>query len=283
MPSTTARIFRLLKANTLMTISELSDEMNHRARSSLFRDLQKISTTSSYTHAGKYHALESTPNFDSAGLWFYQGIGFSKYNTLKATILNFIESSSIGKTHKELNDLLKIKTHNTLKQLVDTKQILRKQMPNSLYVYLHGDKEKSKQQFELRLSMKTGSLTKISAPPQSATIAVLAELIRHHRLEAEPNLITNLLKQSGLDINIRTVEHIFAYYQIKKNRSRNHKNNQRADRSTLYGYVCLSTIPRKPYFAISPFIIYLPVWGKTHCHQDTNQKFGHSTYWRIQG
>lgn len=213
----TTQIFRLLKANTLMTLSELSDELNHRARSSLFRDLQKLSTASSYSHAGKYHTLESTPQYNSAGLWFYQGIGFSKYNTLKATIVRLIESSNIGQTHQELNDVLKIKTHNTLKQLVETKQIFRKRMPNNLYVYLHGDREKSKQQFELRVSMKTDSLAKISVPSQSLTIAVLAELIRHHKLEAEPNLITNLLKQSGLDINMRTVEHIFAYYQIKKN------------------------------------------------------------------
>jgi hypothetical protein len=211
------QILRLLKANTLMTISDLSDQLNHRARSSLFRDLQKISTTSSYTHAGKYHVLESTPKFDSVGLWFYQGIGFSKYNTLRATIVNLIESSNLGRTHKELNDLLKIKMHNTLKQLVETKQIVRKQMPNNLYVYLHGDKKKSKQQYELRLSMKTDSLARISAPPQSVTIVVLVELIRHHQLEAEPSLITNLLKKrSGLDINRKTVEHIFSYYQIKK-------------------------------------------------------------------
>lgn len=211
-----SQIFRHLKANTLMTIKELSDELNHRARSSLFRDLQKISTISSYSHAGKYHALESTPKFNSTGLWFYQDIGFSKYNTLKATIVNLVESSNIGQTHQELSQLLKIKTHNTLKQLVETKQIYRKQMPNNLYVYLHGDKEKSKQQFELRLSMKTGSLAKISAPPQSVTIAVLVELIRHYQIETEPNLITDLLKRGGSDINTKTVEHILTYYQIKK-------------------------------------------------------------------
>jgi len=216
MSTISAGIYRLLKANRLMTISELSVELNHRARSSLFRDLQKIATLSSYTHAGKYHALESTPKFDSAGLWFYQGIGFSKCNTLKATIINLIQLSNIGQTHKELNDLLKIKTHNTLKQLVETRQISRKQLPNNRYVYLHADKVKSKQQFELRLSMKTGSLTNISAPSQSVTIAVLAELIRHHRLEAEPTIITHLLKHSGLDISIRTVEHVVEYYQIKK-------------------------------------------------------------------
>ena len=127
-----------------------------------------------------------------------------------------IESSNTGQTHKELNELLKIKTHNTLKQLVEEKRIFRQQMPNSLYVYLHGDKEKSKQQFELRLSMKTDSLSKIPVPTPSVTIAVLVQLIRHHRLEAEPCLIADLLKQGGLDITVRTVEHIFTYYQIKK-------------------------------------------------------------------
>lgn len=64
----------------------------------------------------------------------------------------------------------------------------------------------------------------ISAPTPSMTIAVLAQLIRHHRLEAEPYLITNLLNQDGSDITLGAVEHIFEYYQI----------NKTADRPTLY-------------------------------------------------
>jgi hypothetical protein len=216
MPLITAQISRLLKANTVMTINELSNALNHRARSSLFRDLQNISTISSYSHAGKYHALKLIPKFNAIGLWFYQDIGFSKYNTLKDTIVNLIESSKTGQTHKELNDLLKIKTHNTLKLLVDNETITRQKMPHNLYVYLHGDRKKSKQQLELRMSMKVNSLTKIPMPSPAVTIVVLVELIRHHDIETDPMIITQLVKQNGVDITLEAVEHIFSYHQIKK-------------------------------------------------------------------
>jgi hypothetical protein len=216
MPSITTQISRLLKTNLVMTISELSDALNHRARSSLFRDLQNIPTLSSYTHAGKYHALKATLKFNSTGLWLYQNIGFSKYGTLKDTIVNLIESSNAGQTHKELAHLLKIKTHNTLKPLVEDGKITRQQMPNNLYVYLHGDNKKSKQQLECRSSINVHSLAEMSTPSLAVTIIVLAELIRHNDIETDPVIITKLVKQSGLDITIESVEAIFSHYQIKK-------------------------------------------------------------------
>lgn len=216
MPSITAQISRLLKTNTVMTISELGHALNHRARSSLFRDLKNISTLSSYTHAGKYRVLKTTPHFNSTGLWFYKGIGFSKHGTLNDTIVNLIESSNAGQTHKELTDLLNIKTHNTLKILIENEKITRQKMPNNLYVYLIGDKEKSRQQLECRLSMKASSLAGFSRPSPTVTMVVLAELIRHHDIETDPVVVARLVKQSGLGITVETVEHIFSYYQIKK-------------------------------------------------------------------
>lgn len=214
--SISSDINRLLKSNTLMTISELSRCLR-RARSTLFKDLQSLSTVASYTHAGKYHSLSSTPLFGTNGLWFYEDIGFSKQGTLKATVIQLVESSTIGHTHKELNNLLKIKSHNTLKNLVESNHISRRQMPNALLVYLHRNNDKAEQQYSVRLSMNTKPLAKIfPPPPQWMAIEVLAEVIRCHDVEAHANTIFQRLHQRGVDIKANTVEQVFTYYQVKK-------------------------------------------------------------------
>lgn len=212
----TDQIEALLKDRTAITLKELHTIFCNRSARSLSRDLVKVGVITSYTHAGQYRIRTSTPRFNLKGLWFYQDIGFSKYGTLKVTVLQFVESSIHGTTHKELQEMLKINVHNTLKQLVEEKKITRKQMPNNLYVYLHRDKDKSTQQFELRLSMNSDSMTSISVPSQWETIEVLAELIRCHEITAVPAVIANRLKQRGLDIKKKAVENIFTYYQIKK-------------------------------------------------------------------
>ncbi len=217
--SYSSNIRRLLKANKAMSINELSDELGGRARSSLFRDLQSLKTISSYTHAGKYRALESTVKFDSHGLWHYQDIGFTKHGTLKAAVVRMIEDSDIGYTHKELNNILNIKTHNTLKYLIDSNSIFRRHMPNNIYVYLHNKDEIAQKQYSIRLSIKIAAIKNISPPPQWATIEVLAEVIRCSVIDIDPGVVYQRIAQRGLEVPKETVENIFSFYEVKKKRT----------------------------------------------------------------
>ena len=220
-----SEIYLLLSKNVSMTISELCRHLR-RARSTLFKDLQSVSTIASYTHAGKYHALTSTSKFNTNGIWFHEEIGFSQFGTLKATVMHLVKFSNIGCTHKELNDQLKITTHNTLKDLVASDKISRRKMPNNLYVYLHRDNEKSTQQYNTRLSINTESIKYLSPPSQWVTIEILAEIIRAHNIDVEVEAVLERLSKRGIDINKATVENVFSYYQIKKNGFRNNPSDK---------------------------------------------------------
>lgn len=101
---------------------------------------------SSYTHAGRYHTLESIAQFNSDGLWFYQGVGFSQHRTLKVTLNYKVHESQAGYTHKELNQLLRIRVHDTLRILVQSKEIQRHALPDNVFVYLSADKQQAKKQ-----------------------------------------------------------------------------------------------------------------------------------------
>ncbi len=220
------RIRRLFKDQSTLTLKEIKKIFPDSSERSLSRDLRKIGVITSFSHAGQYRIVKTTPKFNLSGLWFYLDIGFSKYGTLKSTVIHLIEASKIGHTHKELNNLLKLKTHNTLKSLVVSEQLSRRKMPNNRYVYLHRDNEKSVQQYNTRLSINTESIKNISPPSQWVTIEILAEIIRAHNMDVEVEAVLERLSKRGIDINKATVENVLSYYQIKKNGFRNNPSDK---------------------------------------------------------
>ena len=119
-PSYPTLIRQLLQSKTVMTLKQIRRELAGRPRSSLFRDLQKVEILTSYSHAGQYHALQSTVKFNRYGLWFYDHIAFSRDGTLKNTLVETISNSPAGMTHKELKTLLHIQVQNPLTHLIKT-------------------------------------------------------------------------------------------------------------------------------------------------------------------
>ncbi len=57
--SCSARIQRLLQANTVTTLKQLRQALNGRSRSSVFRDLKQLDLITSYSHTGQYQALRA--------------------------------------------------------------------------------------------------------------------------------------------------------------------------------------------------------------------------------
>lgn len=216
MSSVIDQIRRKFKSDTALSLKNLREYFPARSSRSLTRDLDKIGVITSFSHAGQYRILRTTPRFNSFGLWFFQDIGFSKYGTLKSTIIQLVEASDSGHTHQELNKLLKIKTHNTLKELVDLNLISRRQMPNRLYVYLHPDDKISAKQYNLRESINESSLATKSPPSEWVTIEILVEVVRGYNIGVNANKILQRLSQRGVDIDESTIEHVLTYYEIKK-------------------------------------------------------------------
>src|SRR3989442_417549 len=102
--------------NVLFTVLETHSRM------SVFRRLSDIGYFSSYSHAGRYYTLEDIPQFDRDGLWHYQGVGFSRYGSLKSTVEHLVKDADTGRTHSELYVRLQVRVHNTLLDLVRGKR-----------------------------------------------------------------------------------------------------------------------------------------------------------------
>ena len=86
MPSSvSSQLTQLFQNHRIMTLKQLQASVG-RSRRTLFRDLSKVPSLSSYTHSGQYYTLESIAKFNSDGLWFFQGVGFSPTPYLESNV-----------------------------------------------------------------------------------------------------------------------------------------------------------------------------------------------------
>jgi len=115
---------KIIGRKYIANLDDLFKILGTQSRMSVFRRLKPMGYLTSYTHAGRYYTLSGIPRFDTFGLWFYQDVGFSRAGTLKSTIVDTIHSSESGMTPIETLNLLRLKVpnslHNALHGLVKT-------------------------------------------------------------------------------------------------------------------------------------------------------------------
>ena len=214
--SYSARIQRLLQANTVMTLKQLRQALDGRGRSSLFRDLKPLDLITSYSHAGQYHALTSSARFDQNGLWIFNAVGFAIYGTLKATLAQLIAEAATGMTHKELKNLLCVSVQNTLTDLVRSNTVGRRLLPDRLYLYVSQDSDKGDDQYQRRLSLQQHVADTV-LPPEHIRIAILLEVIRSTPRSIDEKALGAALRKRGVAIKDSEVTCVLLYYDVKKN------------------------------------------------------------------
>jgi len=215
-PSYPDRIRQLLQSKTVLSLKQLRHELADRGRSSIFRDLQKVELLTSYSHAGQYHVLQSTVAFNRDGLWFYDQAAFSKYGTLKNTLVAVVSSSSAGMTHRELKSLLRVQVQNTLTHLIKTERLRRKSSSARSFVYLSPETSRAQRQWEKRQAFDE-TATGMALPPESVVIDILIEIIRGDGRTIDESVLGSRLKKRGVAVAQQQLVSVLAYYDIKKN------------------------------------------------------------------
>jgi len=209
------QIRQLLLENTIMSLKQLRSELQDRPRSTLFRDLKKLDVISSYTHTGQYHALTRLAKFDEDGLWFFHDVGFSRYGTLKRSLVHVITHSQAGMTHREMRTLFRVEVQKPLTDLVRTHAVARQLLPSRIHVYLSAE-ETSVAQLERRLALGDKALA-VALPVESIRIEILVEVIRAPERTLDEKVLGPRLRERGVLVKDEEVRHVFAYYDIKKN------------------------------------------------------------------
>ena len=204
------RLFRRFK---VVDMNALFKTLKTKSRMSIFRRLKEVSYLSSYTHTGRYYTLAHIPQFDNHGLWFHQSVGFSQYGTLKSTIVELVDRSSAGLTHLELNHILRIRTHNTLLNLVRERRVNRQRLEKA-FLYVGVDPDKAALQEAKRRKKASSNFREIASISVTTIIEVLIEAIHTSRARIAPSVVANRLSFRGISITAKQVKQILIQYGI---------------------------------------------------------------------
>ena len=205
-----AALHKLFRRTPVVELNTLFETLQTRSRMSVFRRMKEVGYLSSYTHAGRFYTLREVPQFDALGLWRHRGIGFSRAGTLKAAVVAAVDQSPAGRTHVELQELLRVRVFNTLLELVRAEQVRREAVATRGALYVSADKMRASEQLERRL--KTGATTTAS----TLVIEVLLELLHGATVAAGPAEVAQRLSARGLSITVEQVREVFDRYKLGK-------------------------------------------------------------------
>jgi len=209
-------LLKMFRKKYTVDLNQLFQVLETNSRMSVFRRLKLVGYLTSFTDAGRYYTLEGIPLFDTWGLWFYEGIGFSKAGTLKATVGEIVRASISGMTPKEILHLLKIRVpntlHNALHELAKSNQIGRRRLER-LCLYTDAHPNKAKMQIEARIRDLKGGLQ--PSPSTETIIAVLVEALKAGKVIMAPPEIVARLAVRGLAVTVEQVERIFNEHGIQ--------------------------------------------------------------------
>ena len=209
------RLWKLFNRLEIADIKKLFVALNTKSRTTVFRCLKKIGYFSSYSHAGRYYTLRSIPVFDNAGLWHVQGVSFSKHDSLKETVIQAVSTSKTGMTHRELENILRVRAHNTLRELVVVGLIVRTNIGKN-YLYISADVQNSSAQISLRQAkIADEQLTRPLNPFE--TIEVLVDLL--HSEDWRLKSVVDRLRKRNTKVSEHQVNEVFSRYSIKKKTS----------------------------------------------------------------
>jgi hypothetical protein len=150
------------------------------------------------------------PQFDEQGLWFRQGVGFSRAGTLKATMVHLIENATDGFTHAELEHVLRLRVHNTLLVLVQQGHLGRKRLEKA-YLYVSAQPNRAEEQVRARVVAEPPPSVPL---PAATVIEVLVETLTAGRVAIAPPVVAQRLGARGVAVTGAQVEQVFTQYGV---------------------------------------------------------------------
>lgn len=219
MPEIESRLLHLFRRHRVLDMEALQTAVGGRSRRSLYRDLDKVGYSSSYTHAGRFYTLAEIPDFDEQGLWFHQGIGFSKQGTLKETIAVDVPAAEAGRTHAELERVLRVRVHNTVLTLVREGRIGR-DLFDGLHLYVSPEVSRAADQLMRRERLARLSAEAAQVLPVATVIAILVEVIEAGQEPIDVDTVAARLGVRGIALTGSQVEGVLVDHGVTRSKKR---------------------------------------------------------------
>lgn len=208
----------LFRRKPVAELGELQRCLGTTSRASVYRALSKSGYLTSYSHAGRYYTLQSIPRFNANGVWFYDEARFSRHGTLRDTILVLIHGAASGYTHEELEAILGLRLHDTLRALVGA-QLLARERVGASYVYLDGDSGQAAAQLGRRHDAASPEVITRNPPLDPARVVAVLVAVIHAPRDDVPT-VASRLRARGIEVTDDQVEAVFACYDLEKKTAR---------------------------------------------------------------
>lgn len=178
-----------------------------------FRYLKKVPYRCSYNHNGRFYALHEPSRYDRHGLWSWGDVHFSVEGNLRQTVKRLVYEAEQGATHRELQERLALRVHNTLLDLLKNGEIDRERVMK-LFVYLHVVPDIRGKQLQQRQLLVAGQLDakKEYDICDAVIIQVLLTLVRHPG--SQPEQVAHRLRGHSPPIPIQQIRAVFNRYNL---------------------------------------------------------------------
>lgn len=143
------RIVALLRRKRIATIGQLKAALGTSVDMTVFRKLRRIRYHTSYSHRGRYYALDEIARFDERGLWTYRDVHFSEWGSLVETAERFVNDAEQGVYASELARMLQVDVEGPLLGLVRQERLARERVSGA-YLYCARDSARRRAQILAR-------------------------------------------------------------------------------------------------------------------------------------
>lgn len=206
----------LFRRAPIAQLDALCRTLKTRSRMSVFRRMKPLGYFSSYTHRSRYYTLHGIPRFDAFGLWHHGNVGFCRAGTLKAAVKELVDKSEDGRTHQELEAMLRARAQHALLSHTRAKRIERKVFGKRKWLYLSADASRATKQWARRQAQKKRAAV-LSGPLSAAmTIEVLVEVLQSSRVLVTPEQVVRRLHHQGVSVPLEHVQWVFERYELGK-------------------------------------------------------------------
>ena len=204
-------LLKLFRRRIVVDIKVLFVALGTDSRMSVFRRLREVGYRTSFTHGGRHYTLNDIPRFDDNGLWFFQGIGFSRFRTLKETLVHLVEQSPSGLSYSELRKITSVRVENTLVLLAREGRVDRGQAGRRS-AYVAADGVLGLQQIEERRSLsQSPAKSSLSLP---LVVEILLVVVRAGDVYVDPKAVVAKLVASGERVSLEDVRAVYARYGL---------------------------------------------------------------------
>ena len=203
----------LFASETVVDLPRIQVALAGASSMTAFRYLRQIPYRRSYNHNGRFYCLHEPSRYDRLGLWSVGDVHFSVDGSLAKTVRRLVHEMEAGATHRELQERVRVRVHNTLLTLLRRGEIERERLAQ-LYVYLHPDAEIREEQIQRRGALlHAGKTLRIeTAVPEEIVIQVLLTLLHHPGAKAAE--VLRYLRGHSPPVAMEQVEAVFARYDL---------------------------------------------------------------------